>query len=45
MSFGLRLAPDKVIELGDDLFAQRIGAEDETRNPGCHKQYWRDRHV
>ncbi len=33
------LAPDKVIELGDDLSAHRIGAEDETRNRGCDKQY------
>ena len=42
--YGVRtLAPDKVIELVDDLSAHRVGAEDQTRNSSCDKQYWCDR--
>ena len=37
------LPPDKVIDLGDDLSAHRIGAEDEPRDSSCDQQYWRDR--
>ena len=42
--YGVRtLAPDKVIQLVNDLSAHRIGAEDQTRNSSCDKQYRRDR--
>src|SRR4030095_4291230 len=36
------LAPDKVIELVDDLSAHRISVEDETRNSSGDEEYWRD---